>query len=95
MTNNIYTIYNKKSGRYGDVMTFPTDDYAVMQISKYNGISEDEHELCRIGTIDIETGIVCSEAPVRVPFTVPKEQNISDDVINSIRALINVIKTRN
>lgn len=94
MTNNIYTIYNKKSGRYGDVMTFPTDDFAVSQISKFNGISEDEHELCRVGTIDIETGIICSEAPVRVPFTSSVDMVPSAEILEALKQFIAVVKTR-
>lgn len=94
MTNNIYTIYNKKSGRYGDVLTFPTDDYAVNQISKFNGISEDEHELCRVGTIDIETGVICSEAPVRVPFTISSDVLPNVEIINALKQFINLVKTR-
>ena len=34
MKNNLYTIYNKLSLRYGEVMTYPTDAFASMTISK-------------------------------------------------------------
>lgn len=68
MINNVYTIYNKKSCRYGDVMAFPTDDFAIARIKEFNGIKEDEHELCRIGTIDIESGVLSTINPIRIPF---------------------------
>lgn len=71
MTNNVYTIYNKHSCRYGDVMAFPTDDFAVARIKEFQGIKEEEHELCRIGNIDIETGVLKTESPVRIPFSTP------------------------
>lgn len=92
MTNNIYTIYNKLSGRYGDVMTYPSDEFAVHSISKFNGINSDEFELCRVGTIDIETGCICSEAPVRVPFTTEPNFVPNEAFLDAFNNLIKSIK---
>ena len=92
MTNNIYTIYNKLSGRYGDVLTYPTDEFAVNSISKFNGINSDEFELCRIGTIDIESGIVNSEAPVRIPFKSAEHLVPNSEFIQAFENLVKSIK---
>lgn len=92
MTNNIYTIYNKLSGRYGDVLTYPTDEFAVNSISKFNGINSDEFELCRIGTIDIESGIVNSEAPVRIPFTSGEHFTPNSEFLQAFENLVKSIK---
>ena len=72
MKNNVYVIYNKLSCRYGDVQAYPTDSFAVTRIreifaSQHFDISE--VELCRVGTIDIETGVVDGSNPVRVDMT--------------------------
>ena len=78
MKNNLYTFYNKLSLRYGDVRSFPTDSFASMAISKIasNPQSEldlSEIEVCRIGSIDIETGIITPEvAPVRIEVDASK-----------------------
>lgn len=67
MTNNIYTLYNVLSCRYGDVMAYPSDGFAVKRISEViKGDARKEYELCRVGTIDIDTGTVVSCAPIRI-----------------------------
>ena len=78
MKNNLYTLYNKLSLRYGDVRTFPTDAFASMTISKLlsnpqSDIDLSEIEVCRVGSIDIETGVVTPEtAPVRIEIDTSK-----------------------
>ena len=72
MKNNLYTLYNKLSLRYGEVMTYPTDSFASMAISKVAANPQanlhlSEIDVCRIGSIDIETGVITPEvAPVRI-----------------------------
>ena len=72
MKNNLYTLYNKLSLRYGEVMTYPTDAFASMAISKVASnpqanIDLNEIDVCRVGSIDIETGVITPEvAPVRI-----------------------------
>ena len=72
MKNNLYTIYNKVSLRYGEVMTYPTDAFASMSISKIISnpkceLSLSEIDVCRVGSIDIETGVITPEtAPFRI-----------------------------
>ena len=84
MKNNLYTLYNKLSLRYGEVMTYPTDAFATMAISKIASnpqanLDLSEIEVCRIGSIDIETGVITPEvAPVRIEVGPDK---ISVDVL--------------
>ena len=72
MKNNLYTIYNKLALRYGDVKAFPTDAFASMAFSKMasnrqSDLDLSEIDVCRVGTIDIETGVIVPEsAPIRI-----------------------------
>lgn len=94
MTNNIYTLYNKHSQRYGSVMNFPNDDFAINEMSKgLNGINDEEYELCRIGSIDIESGVVNSESPVRINFTTKKMNELSPETLTALTELIKIIKS--
>lgn len=78
MKNNLYTIYNKLSLRYGEVMTYPTDSFASMAISKIASnpqanLDLSEIDVCRVGSIDIETGVITPEsAPVRIEIDTSK-----------------------
>lgn len=78
MKNNLYTLYNKLSLRYGEVMTYPTDSFASMAISKVASnpqanLDLSEIDVCRIGSIDIETGVITPEvAPVRIDIDASK-----------------------
>lgn len=59
MTNNVYVLYNRLSCRYGDVMAFPTDGFAVRALTQEGSViakSPNDYELWRCGTCDIETG---------------------------------------
>lgn len=70
MKNNIYVLYNNLSGRYGDVMAYPSDGFALQRLKPVLEQQKllSETELCRIGTIDIETGVAKTTAPVRLSF---------------------------
>lgn len=64
MKNYVYVIYNKLSGRYESVMSFPSDGMALHRLS--GNIDKKEYELCRVGSVDIETGVIDSCSPVRL-----------------------------
>lgn len=64
MKNYVYVLFNSLSARYESVMSFPSDSMALHRLS--GNIDEKEYELCRVGSIDIETGIVDSCPPVRL-----------------------------
>lgn len=79
MENRIYCIYNKLSQRYGDCYCFASDALAVRRLPMapmYKGVI-DEIEICRVASIDIETGLVTSEPPVRIA--------IPDDILASCK----------
>lgn len=65
MINYLYVLYNVLSKRYESVMSFPSDGMALHRLAQ-GGIDKKEFELCRIGSISIETGEVIPEAPVRL-----------------------------
>lgn len=65
MKNYVYVLYNVLSKRYESVMSFPSDGMALHRLSN-GGIDKKEFELCRVGSIDIESGIIESCPPVRL-----------------------------
>lgn len=67
MTNNLYAVFNNLSGRYGDVVAFPSDSFALARLAKLRD-DTNEYAIYRVGTIDIESGVVVSAAPVLVPW---------------------------
>lgn len=72
MTNNVFVLFNKLANRYGDVFCFASDGLALARVQpelKRAG-TLDECELCRIGTIDIETGDLTPQSPIRIAWTV-------------------------
>lgn len=66
MHNFIYVLYNKLSKRYESVMSFPSDELCIHRLK--SNIDLEEFEVCRVGTISIETGEIVPEAPVRLVF---------------------------
>lgn len=64
MKNYVYVIYNKLSGRYESVMSFPSDGMALHRLN--GNIDKAEYELCRVGSIDIESGVIEPCSPVRL-----------------------------
>lgn len=64
MENCVYVIYNKLSKRYEGVMSFASDGVAIHRLS--DKLDLEEQELCRVGTIDISTGVITPENPVRL-----------------------------
>lgn len=83
MKNNVYVLYNVLSKRYGDVFCSPTDEFAARQIAymfanNSSNFIRGETELCRVGSIDIENGVVDAlSAPVRID--IPNSPDIDID----------------
>lgn len=65
MVNYVYVLFNSLSKRYESVMSFPSDEMAIHRLTQ-GGIDKKEFELCRIGSITIDSGVVESYAPVRL-----------------------------
>ena len=65
MQNYVYVLYNTLSKRYESVMSFPSDGMALHRLSQ-SGIDKKEFEICRIGSISIESGVLEPCSPVRL-----------------------------
>lgn len=77
MLNNVYVVYNNLTLRYGDVLAFPSDKYAIKRVlSNIDKVNLEETiqeiELCRIGTINIESGELIAHSPIRIGWEAPK-----------------------
>lgn len=70
MLNNVYVVYNTLSKRYGDVVAYPTDSFALARLQKVLSQQSDlsEFELCRVGSIDVDSGVIEPCAPVRIAW---------------------------
>lgn len=71
MKNNLYVLYNTLSCRYGDVMAYPSDAFCVARMVDAEGkgfVTRSETEICRVGSIDVETGVVDTINPVRLAW---------------------------
>lgn len=85
MENVCFTFYNRLSRRYGDVFCYPTEEFAqarIVEILKnpQSPINPSEVELCKIGTIDVDTGLLSPlTAPVRLemPQVVPSIDSVA------------------
>lgn len=74
MKDYIYCLYNKLANRYEGIMSFPSDSMALHRLGKNPNLDKDEYDLCRIGCIDISTGVISSEsAPVRLIWETESE----------------------
>lgn len=84
MTNNLYVVYDNLGKRYGQCYAFPSDGYALVELRPAFSVTNrqtgqlDEirtksnlsrYEVCNVGTIDIETGVIKSSAPVRLDWS--------------------------
>lgn len=73
MTNNLYCFYNVLSARYGDVFCYPSDDFCTARIRSLadsGKIDLKEIQVCRVGSINISSGIVSPCAPERLEIPV-------------------------
>lgn len=70
MKNNLYCLFNTLSNRYGDVIAYPSDSFALARvqpvIEQQNQLTE--IELCRIGSIDIESGTIEPQNVIRIAW---------------------------
>lgn len=84
MKNGVYCIYNNLTKRYGEVLCSPTDEFCRVSLQKSITSKPDvnllEFELCKVGDIDIENGVVTAlPAPVRIDWVV-SSGNSEDNV---------------
>lgn len=89
MKNNIYTLFNGLTLRYEGTFESPTDASASVTLLRQMGKHPDydKLELCRVASIDIETGLVEPEiTAVRIQKqnVVVSEKPI-DDIENMIK----------
>lgn len=82
MKNNLYCLYNNLTKRYGEVLCSPTDEFCRNSVQKSITSNPDvnllEFELCRVGDIDIENGIVTAlPAPIRVDWLLSSKSDTS------------------
>lgn len=88
MENVCFTFYNRLSRRYGDVFCYPTEEFAKARIlemlkSPQSNINFDEVELCKIGTIDVDSGVISPlGAPLRVDL--PRVALSADSVAHDV-----------
>lgn len=67
MKDYIYCLYNKLANRYEGIMSFPSDSMALHRLGTSPNMDKKVYDLCRIGSIEIETGVIVAEkAPVRL-----------------------------
>lgn len=64
MENCVYVLFNKLSKRYESVMSFASDEMCIHRLK--NNVDLEEYEICRVGTINVDTGVVTPCAPVRL-----------------------------
>lgn len=86
MKNEVFCLYNSLSLRYGDCFVFPTAGFAkarVNELAKAKRIDLSENELCRVGTIDVSTGLITPCAPERIPLDIPSVDEMAKEVVQS------------
>ena len=86
MKNELFCIYNTLSLRYGDCFVFPTAGFAkarVLELAKSKRIDLSENELCRVGSIDVATGLITPCSPERIPLDVPTVDEMAKEVSSS------------
>lgn len=75
MKNNVYVVYDSVGLRYGQMYAFPTDGFAQLELrpmllGRDNNVSNlKRYEICRVGEIDIETGVLTPCSPVRLSWS--------------------------
>lgn len=71
MENQLYVIYNKVSQRYGQTYVFANHETAnrILPnciVEKFHTLSD--YELCHVGSINVESGVINAFPPVRIPW---------------------------
>lgn len=74
MKNYVYILFNKLSNRYESVMSFPSDAMALHRMS--DRIDQKEYELCRVGSYDIDTGVIEPCPVVRLIWESPSNNEL-------------------
>lgn len=72
MVNKIYSLYNRLSKRYSDVVAYPTDAYAAHEISCFlreHSNMPSEFSLYCVGEIDISNGVVNPIPPFEIELS--------------------------
>lgn len=64
MEDYLYVLFNTLSKRYEGVMQFASDGMALHRLT--SKVDHKEYDLCRIGSINLSTGEVKPESPVRL-----------------------------
>lgn len=86
MKNEVFCLYNSLSLRYGECFVFPTAGFAkarIMELAKSKRIDLSENELCRVGSIDIASGLITPCSPERIPLDVPTVDEMAKEVSSS------------
>lgn len=79
MKNGVYCLFNRLSCRFGAVISYPTDGFAVRSVKKdfieRQSADMDEIILYRIGEMDISTGVLtpCVPTPLSWDDSLPTE----------------------
>lgn len=66
MKDCLYVFYNKLSNRYESVISQPTDAVLINVIQHSGKFDKEKYDVCKIGVIDITSGVVNSFSPVRL-----------------------------
>jgi hypothetical protein len=84
MKNNLYVVYDNVGRRYGQVYAYPSDGYALLELRPLVAVRDKQtgavlekesipqfsrYVLCRVGEIDIESGTVSPQSPVRLSWS--------------------------
>lgn len=64
MENCVYVMFNKLSKRYESVMSFASDEMCIHRLK--SNVDLEEYDICRVGKINIDTGVIIPENPVRL-----------------------------
>lgn len=87
MENLLFVVYDSVAQRYMQVYAFATEAQAnrslpLALVDKFHSLKD--YELCSIGSIDVETGVVKTSAPKRIPWK-SDALSIADSIVNEIQ----------
>ena len=76
MKDCLYVFYNKLSNRYESVISQPTDAVLINIIQHSGKFDREKYDVCKIGIIDIDSGIVESNAPIRLDIPTFEQEKL-------------------
>lgn len=79
MKDCLYVFYNKLSNRYESVISQPTDAVLINIIQHSGTFDKEKYDVCKIGTIDIDSGVVESFAPIRLEIPTFEQEKLPVD----------------